>query len=294
MATATGTYATLATAKALLNITDSGSDTLLQSLCDRANAWIESPAGTGRILAPITLLSTTLNGGVSSGATSIVVASATGAHVGDEIVIGSLSGVHEGATIAAISGTTLTLQCYETSGLAGGLKNAYLTGAAVVGCYVYDGEDALENGRALLLRIGLNGVTQLEAALVTPPNDTFHQVPPSDFFLYPRIHDREPGWPATELRLTNVPTSANPSPVFLPMMHNVRVIPAGTAGWPAMPDEIVKVANQLVARAFRGRALAGLNAGQVGDDGQMTVSQFMETADWKVIHFYRRRLPSIV
>ncbi len=294
MPSAVGTYATLAGAKALLNVTDTNSDALLQSLCDRANAWIESPAGTGRILAPITLLSTTLASSATAGATTISLTSATNAHVGDEIVVGPLSGTHEGATIAAISGTTLTLQCYETSGLAGGLKNSYSNGAAVVGCYVYDGEDALEEGRAILLRIGLSGITWLEAALVTPPNDTFHQVPASDFYLYPRIDQREPGWPAMELRLTNVPSTSNPSPVFLPMMHNVRVIPAGTAGWPQIPDEIAKVAYAIVGGLFRTRASGGANTATVGDDGALTINRLLSTDDWKVIHFYRRRIPVIV
>lgn len=294
MASAIGAYAVLTGAKTLLNINDANSDALLQSLCDRANAWIESPAGTGRILAPISLLSTTLNGAVSAGATSIVVTAATNAHVGDEVIVGALSGTHEGATLAAISGTTLTLQCYETTGLAGGLKNSYPNGAAVVGCYVYDGEDAFENGRAILLRIGLSGIAQLEVALVTPPNDTFHQVPPSDFYLYPRIHDREPGWPADQLRLTNVPSSANPSPVFLPMMHNVRVAPAGSPGWPVIPDEIAKVAYAIVGGLYRTRASGGANTATLGDDGALTINRLLSTDDWKVIHTYKRRIPVIV
>jgi hypothetical protein len=291
MASAVGSYATLAGAKALLNITDTSSDALIQSLCDRANAWIESPAGTGRILAPITLLSTTLASAASAGATSISVTAATNARVGDEIVIGSLSGTHEGATIAAISGTTLTLQSHES---ASGLKNSYPTGAAVLGCYVYDGHDALEGGRALPLRIGLNGIAQLEVALVTPPNDTYHLVPASDYFLRPRVEDREPGWPATELWLTDVPTSGNPSPVFLPMMNNVRVIPAGSPGWPVIPDEIVKVAYAIVAGLYRTRASGDANTATLGDDGAMTINRLLSTDDWKVIHFYKRRLPVII
>lgn len=53
MATATGTYATAALVKARLGITDSTDDTLIGSICDQVNQFIESPHGTGRIVAPV-------------------------------------------------------------------------------------------------------------------------------------------------------------------------------------------------------------------------------------------------
>jgi len=53
MTTAIGSYATLAAVKSRLSGTfDSTDDTLLGTLCDQVNAFIESPAGTGRVLAP--------------------------------------------------------------------------------------------------------------------------------------------------------------------------------------------------------------------------------------------------
>ena len=53
MTTAIGSYATLAAVKARLSGTfDSTDDTLLGTLCDQANQFIESPQGTGRVLAP--------------------------------------------------------------------------------------------------------------------------------------------------------------------------------------------------------------------------------------------------
>lgn len=53
MATATGTYATAALVKARLGITDTTDDTLLGSIVDQVNQFIESPHGTGRIVAPV-------------------------------------------------------------------------------------------------------------------------------------------------------------------------------------------------------------------------------------------------
>ncbi|MCA1788441.1 MAG: phage head-tail connector protein [Thioalkalivibrio sp.] len=52
MATAIGTYAALAAVKTRLGKTDSTDDTLLTSLCDQVNAWIESY--TGRPITPYT------------------------------------------------------------------------------------------------------------------------------------------------------------------------------------------------------------------------------------------------
>ena len=53
MTTAIGSYATLAAVKARLSGTfDSTDDALIGTLCDQANQFIESPQGTGRVLAP--------------------------------------------------------------------------------------------------------------------------------------------------------------------------------------------------------------------------------------------------
>lgn len=57
MATATGAYATTALVKARLfaaGVTDTADDTLIGTIADQVNQFIESPQGTGRILAPIT------------------------------------------------------------------------------------------------------------------------------------------------------------------------------------------------------------------------------------------------
>lgn len=57
MATATGAYATTALVKARLfaaGVTDTADDTLIGTIVDQVNQFIESPQGTGRILAPVT------------------------------------------------------------------------------------------------------------------------------------------------------------------------------------------------------------------------------------------------
>jgi hypothetical protein len=57
VATATGAYATAALVKARLfaaGVTDTADDTLIGTICDQVNQFIESPQGCGRILAPVT------------------------------------------------------------------------------------------------------------------------------------------------------------------------------------------------------------------------------------------------
>lgn len=62
MTTAIGTYATAALLKARAGIADTTDDTELGKVCDQVNAYIESPAACGRVIAPITSAAITLDG----------------------------------------------------------------------------------------------------------------------------------------------------------------------------------------------------------------------------------------
>ena len=65
MATAAGTYATVTLLKQRLltaGVTDTADDTLLGTICDQVNSFIEGPFGTGRVLAPITSATYLLDG----------------------------------------------------------------------------------------------------------------------------------------------------------------------------------------------------------------------------------------
>jgi hypothetical protein len=57
MATAVGTYATTAAVKARMlaaGVTDTADDTLIGTICDQVNSFIEGPNGCRRVIAPIT------------------------------------------------------------------------------------------------------------------------------------------------------------------------------------------------------------------------------------------------
>lgn len=62
MATAIGSYATATAVKQLAGFADTDDDTLLGLICDRVNAWIESPFGAGRPICPISSATYLLDG----------------------------------------------------------------------------------------------------------------------------------------------------------------------------------------------------------------------------------------
>lgn len=94
MTSAVGQYATLALAKERIlqpGTTDTSNDSLIQSLCDQVNEWVEQK--TNRILVPIPYWSGTFSG--TAGDRFITVDDALGLAVGDDLLLGPLSGTHE-------------------------------------------------------------------------------------------------------------------------------------------------------------------------------------------------------
>lgn len=101
---ATGAYATLAAAKLRLieaGVTDTSNDALITELCNDVNSWIESRCQ--RVLAPIPVWSSALVGAVSPAAPTLTVTGVADLHVGDDIMLGLLSGVHESTNVLGIS-----------------------------------------------------------------------------------------------------------------------------------------------------------------------------------------------
>lgn len=69
MTSAIGAYATTAGLKARLlaaGVTDTADDTLMGTICDQVNGFIESAAGCGRVIAPITSATYLLDGNGTS------------------------------------------------------------------------------------------------------------------------------------------------------------------------------------------------------------------------------------
>lgn len=284
MATAVGTYATLTDVKARLGDTDTTDDSLLQKFCDQANMWIETK--TGRILAPFTTVSTTLNGAVAAGATSAVLTSATGLSVNDVLMFGPVSGTHESVAVSAISSNTVTL--------ATALVNAYGSGVAAKKVYVFDGFDALESMKMLPVPLGITSISSLEVATfsagqggATTTNITWYQILGSDLFIRPAPQDRQPGWPATEVWITNVPTPSDTTPSFYPGFNNVRI--DGALGWPAQPDDIIECALNIAVALYRARGSTGGDIVHIDTMGTQVINRALTYEDRLTIQRYTRR-----
>jgi hypothetical protein len=279
MTTAIGTYASLLRVKERLAPSaslplDNSQDSLLQSLCDQVNGWIESK--TGRILAPIPTISTTVVSGFGVGTNVGVLASGIGVALGDALMFGAVTGIHEHGIVSAIAGNSVTLQA--------NLVASYAAAQPVVRVLLFDGYDALENGRLLPQSGGIVTMASLEVAFYT--GGAFNLIPATDWFLRPLLRDREPGWPATELWMTDLPSAGNAAPTFSRGRANIRC--GGIVeGWPAVPDEITSLALNLVTTLYRRRGVGGGgDAVQTGSDGARTISLLLDANDWRTINRY--------
>jgi hypothetical protein len=205
--TAIGTYATVTLLKQRLlaaGVTDTADDTLLGTICDQVNQFIESPHGTGRVLAPIS--------------------SAT---------------------------------------------------------YLLDGTGTPR----LYFPKGIRTATALTFADTTGGTKVSAGTAGTDYFLRPAEHDRTPGWPAMWLDLSN-----RASRRYFPLGYDTVSLTC-TAGWAAIPDDIVDVALTTATRAWAAR-----QAGQadiVGNDetGAPIVSRFVSGFHWAAIKAYRVVVP---
>jgi len=204
MPTATGAYATTAAVKSRLGITDVTDDTLLGTICDQVNQYIESPQGAGRILAPISSATYLIDGDGSS-------------------------------------------RLYFPRGIRA-------VSALSVGDYTGDTRDAVASG---------------------------------DYFLRPLEQDREPGWPAMWLYLSDHPIGSR------------RTFPVGfetvsltcTAGWPAIPDDITDVALTMAVRAWHARQSGQTDIVGTDETGAPVVSRFVSSRDRETLKKYRRLVP---
>ncbi len=285
MATAIGAYATLANVKTRMaqqgQTFGSGDDTILTSLCNQVNGWIESK--TGRVLAPVPSVATTVVSGGGAGSTSVTLASGASIQIGDALLFGPVSGTHEHGVVTSVAGAVVGLQWPLVASYAGGV--------AVTRVLLFDGDEALENGQMVPLPSGVVSATNLEVAFYT--GAAFNLIPTTDWFLRPLPMDREPGWPATELWMTDIPSSNNPAPFFARGRGNIR-LDGETQGWPAIPDEIAGLAEKLVVAVYRARGSGGGQAVTIGTAGERTIEMAMSSQDWRLINGYAAKEVVIV
>jgi hypothetical protein len=312
MATAIGSYATLAGVKARLSGTfDSVDDILLGTLCDQANAFIESAAGCGRVIAPrpvgsgvasaneiqtVTLAKSVGNptGGTwtltfNGSTTTAIPWNADGAAV--QVIMRLLPTINgANVDVTGAAGGPYTVEFTGTlAGVDQPLMTADATGLTVSPCtatvalvstpqtalYYFDGTGSR------VLWLDVRSVSEL--AVATQTGGSYTVIPATDYFLRPLPQDRDPGWPATRIELSDYPTGS--AWFFWPGYNTVRV--KAVTGWPAIPDEITDVALTMVVRAWHARQSGQTDI--VGNDetGAPIVSRYISGRDRETLKRYR-------
>lgn len=156
--------------------------------------------------------------------------------------------------------------------------------------FTQDGFDALENGRLMLFPRGIVSLAQLRVGTYTGAPKAV--IPAGDWFLRPSGPDLQPGWPYTELWMTNIPSAGDTLPYFPPGFDTVEL--TGVFGWPAMPDDIVTVGLDLVVAAYQARASSGGDSFTIGTEGQRTWNRLLSATDRETLDRYTRRDVDIV
>lgn len=199
MATAIGTYATLAAVKARLGITNSTDDALLSTLCDQINQHVETV--TGKVLAPV---------------------------------------------------------------------------ASAI--YLFDGDGS----RTLRVPSGVRAVSLLEVAPET--GAAYVTIAAGEYFLRPLAQDRQAGWPATRIVMSDRPAAGTAYSYFPLGLSTVRV--TMTTGWAAIPDDLTGYAGRAAVIVWTAR-----QSGQVMDVGGEDFSRRMTAQDLEMLRDYARELP---
>ena len=102
----------------------------------------------------------------------------------------------------------------------------------------------------------------------------------SDVLLRPLTP--RPGWPYTEIHLSDVPTGS--VTVFSPGYGVVQAI--GTFGWAEVPEDLEDVAIRMAVRAWHARASGENDAIGVDEMGQPIVSRGMSKRDRDTLYRY--------
>lgn len=140
--------------------------------------------------------------------------------------------------------------------------------------YTFDGR----GGAVLFVRRGVRSITTLEVA--TETGGAYSIVAASDYFLRPSAAEREPGWPATQLWLSDV----GDTPCFYPGFDTIRI--TGAFGFAAVPKELEAIALTLVVAAARELGNSGGETVTVNVDGDRVYERALSLKDWRTLEHY--------
>jgi len=153
--------------------------------------------------------------------------------------------------------------------------------------YTFDGYDSLDN-RLIFVDRGVRTITSLETA--TYSGGSFSTVPSTDYFLRPATQELDPGWPYTQVLMTNVPSANNYSPLFYAGYNTVRI--TGTFGWSQIPDEIKEIGEVMAVRSWSARQAGQTDQIGVSEMGQPVISRTLSIRDRETLARYRVKRPA--
>lgn len=107
--------------------------------------------------------------------------------------------------------------------------------------------DVRQASRTLWVVAGIASMTTLEVA--TQTGGAFTTVPTTDWFLDPPEQDRDFGWPATRVTISDVPSGS--IPFFYPGKRVVRGTMA--IGWETIPSDVAGIGEAAVVRRWKAK-----------------------------------------
>lgn len=186
---------------------------------------------------------------------------------------------------AGITNTTddalLSALCAQTNQLIESVTGKVLAPIAST-TYTFDGNGT----RVLRVPMGVRAVSLLEIASYT--GAAYETVPAADYVLRPLPQDRNgPGWPATQIVLSEWPTGTYH--VFPRGESTVRS--TMTAGWDAIPDDLVALAEIVTVRAWQARLAGESEVIGTAESGGPIIGASLRPAEIALLRFYARELP---
>lgn len=139
--------------------------------------------------------------------------------------------------------------------------------------------DIRRTTKTLWVPKGIAEMSQLEVA--TQTGGAFTVVPTADWFLDPPETERDHGWPATRITLSDIPTGT--VPYFYAGKLVVRTTMA--EGWATVPGDIAGIAEDEVIRRYQGRG-QGYTAAESGE-GFIRLLRANAPEDAKRLAWYR-------
>lgn len=149
--------------------------------------------------------------------------------------------------------------------------------------YLFNGFDAVDQGRSLLVPWGVRSVSLIRVAPQT--NGTFLTVASTDYVILPPAMQRQPvGAPGDRISFVDFPVSGTTSR-FYPGFTNVEV--TMTCGWDFIPDDLVDCGETTAVRAFQSRRTGQGDVVGSDDMGRTIISRILATEWREVIRSYR-------